>query len=59
MGREYERATYSRESLVQTRDQMTITQETQVSAYYKPDLESTLPEQTLLINRSEEKAKVK
>ena len=59
MGREYERATYSRESLVQNRDQITITEETQVSAYYKPDLENSQPEQTLLIYRSEEKAKVK
>ena len=57
MGREYERATYSRESLVQSRDEITINAETQVSAYYKPDLENTLPEQTLLLNRSEEKPK--
>ncbi len=54
MGREFERATYSRESLVQTRDQMKINQETVVSAYYKPELENNLPEQTLLINRSKE-----
>lgn len=59
MGRDYERATYLRSSLVENKEQMAITAEKQVSAYYKPDLENSLPEQTLLIYRSQEKAKVR
>lgn len=55
MGREYERATYLRKSLVESRDQVMITPETRVSAYYKPELENTLPEQTLLLYRSRER----
>lgn len=49
-GRSYERSKYRRGELVADKDQMS-SWEKERSAYYRPDLYDSLPEQTLLIYR--------
>jgi NAD(P)H-quinone oxidoreductase subunit I len=44
-------AEWDRGELVLLRDQLTRTPETECSAYYRPELEAELPDQTLLIDR--------
>jgi formate hydrogenlyase subunit 6/NADH:ubiquinone oxidoreductase subunit I len=44
-------AVWDRRDLVLSRDQMTRTLETECGAYYRPELESGLPDQTLLLDR--------
>jgi len=51
LSREYDIVEYGREKLMLVRDQLTRTPETECSAYYRPELEEQLPEQTLLIDR--------
>ncbi len=49
-GRSYERSQYQRKALVADIDEMTSPKK-EKSAYYRPDLYDSLPEQTLLIYR--------
>ena len=48
---ECETAEYDRQKLILTRDQITRTPETICSAYYRSELEDSLPEQDLLLDR--------
>ena len=48
---ECETAVYDRQKLILTRDQITRTPETKCSAYYRAELEDSLPEQDLLLDR--------
>ena len=51
MGYAYERAKYRRNELVLNKEDMTLESgEKQPSAYFRPELADTLPEQTLLID---------
>ncbi|MDD5189692.1 MAG: NADH-quinone oxidoreductase subunit I [Dehalococcoidales bacterium] len=50
LGYKFERAKYRRQELVQSKEDMSISQETP-SAYYHPELAGKLPKQTLLIDR--------
>ena len=47
----YETAVYDRQKLVYSRDELTRTPETAISAYYHPEFADALPEQTLLLDR--------
>ncbi len=51
MGREYERGTYQRGSLVENKEQMAASDVRHPSAYFRPEFEAEIPEQTLLVNR--------
>ncbi len=49
-GRSYERSQYQRDKLIAEKDEMS-SDEKERSAYYRPELYDTLPEQTLLVYR--------
>ena len=49
MGRGYERATYRREDLVLPKEKLQMSDDRQPSGYYRPEIEATLPLQTLLV----------
>ncbi|MCR4393111.1 MAG: NADH-quinone oxidoreductase subunit I [Dehalococcoidales bacterium] len=51
MGYAYERAKYRRHDLVQANEALLASPERRASAYMHPELEKTLPEQTLLIDK--------
>jgi len=51
MGYAYERAKYRRQDLVQANEALLASPERRASAYMHPELEKTLPEQTLLIDK--------
>jgi NAD(P)H-quinone oxidoreductase subunit I len=48
----WEYAEYQRSKLVLSNDELLFSNTKQVSGYYHPDVEKTLPEQTLLVNRT-------
>ena len=50
-GRELDTAVWDRQKLILTKDQLAKTAETVCSAYYHPELEDKLQEQTLLLDR--------
>lgn len=50
LGLDYERATYRRGELVLTKEQMRFTPEKRRSGYFRPEVEATLPRQTLLLD---------
>jgi NAD(P)H-quinone oxidoreductase subunit I len=52
MGMDYERASYRRGELVMSKEQMERTPEKQLSGYFRPQIEETLPEQTLLLDKA-------
>ena len=52
LGLDYERASYRRKDLVMSREQVKSTPWKQRSAYYRPELEASLPLQTLLIDKA-------
>ncbi len=49
MGKAYERSTYTRESLVLSKEKITISAERQASGYFRPQFEAQLPPQSLLV----------
>jgi len=49
MGRGYEHATYFRNELVLDKEKLAMSAERQPSGYFRPEIEETLPRQTLLI----------
>ena len=49
MGRNYERATYKRDNLVEPKEKLLISESRQPSGYFRPQFEEKLPLQTLLI----------
>lgn len=49
MGKSYERATYSRESLVLPKEGLAVSPQRQPSGYYRPQFEAELPAQSLLV----------
>lgn len=51
MGRSYERASYRRQQLVLSKEQLTLSPERQPSGYARPKVEALLPKQTLLLDR--------
>jgi len=51
MGREYERASYRRSQLVLAKEQLELSAERQPSGYARPEVEASLPRQTLLLER--------
>ena len=55
LGHSYERAAYRRDDLVQENEQLYESPERPVSAYFHPEFEERLPEQTLLVNKIVEK----
>ncbi len=59
LGYSYERARYRRGELVMGKEQVLLTDEKQPSGYAHPEVEETLPEQTLLLDRPDYLDKVK
>jgi len=57
MGHAYERATYRRGDLVQENDALLESPERPVSAYYHPEFDKRLPQQTLLVEKIVEERK--
>ena len=49
MGRDYERAVYRRGDLVEANEKLGMSVDRQPSGYYRPEIEATLPPQTLLV----------
>ena len=49
MGYSYERAQYRRNDLVLGKEEVTLSDERKPSGYYRPEIEATLPKQTLLV----------
>jgi len=52
LGLAYERASYRRGELVLSKEQLERTPEKQISAYFHPEFEASLPQQTLLLERA-------
>jgi len=52
LSQEYERACFRRSDLVMSREQVELTPEKRVSGYFRPEIEATLPKQTLLLDRA-------
>jgi NAD(P)H-quinone oxidoreductase subunit I len=50
MGYSYERAQYRRDDLVLNKEDVTLSDTRQPSGYYRPNIEATLPKQTLLVH---------
>lgn len=59
MGYSYECAKYSREDLLINQENPSLTKEGTPSGFMRPEIENTLPVQTLLINRDQIKVKTK
>lgn len=55
LGYSFERATYRREELVQADDDLLESPERPVSAYFHPELDDRLPQQTMLVEKIVEK----
>jgi len=51
---EYEMARYRRRELVKDKEALLITPSKRLSGYYQPEIEKTLPRQTLLLDREKE-----
>jgi NAD(P)H-quinone oxidoreductase subunit I len=49
MGRSYERAQYRRRDVILSKDQLLISDIRQPSGYFRPEIEASLPKQSLLI----------
>lgn len=52
LGLAYERASYRRGELILSKEQLERTPEKQISAYFHPEFEASLPQQTLLLERA-------
>ena len=59
MGYAYERSKYRRGELVMAKEDLLLSDEKQPSGYARPEVEATLPQQTLLLDRAEYLDKVK
>ncbi|MBM4432497.1 MAG: NADH-quinone oxidoreductase subunit I [Chloroflexi bacterium] len=55
LGYEYEKAKYRRKELVKAKEELETSAEKQPSGYAHPEIEETLPRQTLLLEREESK----
>lgn len=55
MGLSYERATYRRGELVLSKEDLSLSDKRKPSGYYRPEIEATLPKQTLLIYGEKER----
>jgi len=55
MGYAYERARYRRQELVLAKEGLVLSDEKQPSGYARPKIETTLPQQTLLLDRNKVK----
>ncbi len=53
MGYSYERSTYRRQELVLDKESLLLPDKRQPSGYARPEVEKTLPEQTLLLDRKQ------
>ena len=53
MGYSYERSTYRRKELVLEKEDLLLPDKRQPSGYARPEVEKTLPEQTLLLDRKQ------
>jgi hypothetical protein len=51
MGYSYERASYSFKEQILSKEQLLTPDKIKPSGYYRPEVEKTLPAQTLLIDR--------
>jgi len=49
---EYERGTYRRGELVLSKERLERTKDKRISGYFRPEIEETLPEQTLLLDKA-------
>jgi NAD(P)H-quinone oxidoreductase subunit I len=49
MGRSYERAQYRRRDVILSKDQLLVSDIRQPSGYFRPEIEASLPKQSLLI----------
>ena len=55
LGYDYERSKYRRQELVKAKEDLLTSDEKQASGYAHPEIEETLPQQTLLVERDKEK----